>query len=634
MSRWGMPEENWQAMERRAAGGASVVCTGECFVDDEFSCRENDPPRRFVDLQGDEMRIAKQYVNAIKKHGALAMVELNHCGQSKVGASCKNKTAIGPDAWEQEDGISNVAMDLPMMEHVADNFAQCAWFMKQAGFDGAVVLCGHGWLIHQFLSPRTNHRKDEFGGSIENRSRFPLMILKRIRERCGADFIIEPRVSGDEGMEGGLGVEEVAQFCKMAVDMGVADIIQVSQGIYRSPVFSREFPTLFHESACNRHNAKYIRDVCNCPVSLVGAINSPDLIEELLEEGYCDIALMGRQHFADVELPKKVMMGEADEVRHCVRCGRCFEGPHEDWAEVDEGGTHTKNKTPPICTVNPNLNREHYAQDSLVPTGSRKKVLVIGGGPGGMTAAIAAADRGHSVTLIEKTDSLGGLLKFADYDIHKEDLRFYKDQLMRRMERRDVTVLLETEFDKEILQKIAPEHIICAVGSSPFVPPVPGIENVLHALEVYWRPEIIGKRVIMVGGGLVGCETAMHLADTGHDVTIIEMADELARESKGTAELHRTMLLDLIEKKCHAYTSLKCIEMSPTAVTTEDLQGRIRCFEADTVVYAMGLRPNTAVVDRCRELASGIPFDAVGDCVKAQAVAYAGFDAVSAAYRI
>ena len=633
MSRFGMhAEEGCREFAAKARGGAGVVAVGECFVDAEYSCREDDPPLYFTDLNGREMEIARGYVEAIKSNGAIAMVELNHCGQSKVGGFCSNNIAIGPDEWEQPDGIRNVAMDEAMMEHVADNFAQCAWFMKQAGFDGVIPFCGHGWLLHQFLSPRMNHRTDAYGGSLENRARFPMMVLRRIREKCGYDFIIEPRVSGEESMPGGMEKEEVAQFCQMLEKEKLADIIQVSQGVYRDPVRSREFSTMFHEPACNSHISQYIKERINLPVSVVGGINSPELIEKILAEGRCDIALLGRQYFADPDLARKVMEGQPDEARHCVRCSRCFGGPHEEMSAPS--GEPPKEFTPPMCTVNPMHAREFYGALPEGKAAVSRRVLVIGGGPGGLTAAIYASDRGHEVTLVEKTGELGGIIRFCDYDVHKTDLRFFKDQLIRRAQRRGVKFLLNTEVTKELLDELKPEHIICAVGSHAAVFPIPGIENAIHGLEVYWHPEKVGKRVIMVGGGLVGCETGLHLADTGHEVTIIEMADKLAAEAIESSKLHRIMLLELLAQKTRAFTGLRCSEITATTVKALDKDGNEHLFEGDTVVFALGMRSNSDDVEKLRALAGDIPFVPVGDCVRARQVAQAGFEAVTAAYGI
>ena len=617
---------------QRAAGGCGVVCVGECFVDGEYACRENDLPMRFDPDNSQLLEDVRQYVRAIKDNGAVAMAELNHCGQSKVGKACRNKTAIGPMAWEQPDGIHNVAMDEAMMEHVADNFAKCAAFMKLAGFDGVVVFCGHGWLLHQFLSPRMNRRTDGYGGSLENRAKFPMLVLRRIREACGRDFIIEPRVSGTEEVPGGMELDEVARFCAMLNRAGLADVIQVSQGIYREPVLSREFSSMFHEAACNSMNAKYIKERVSIPVSVVGGVNSPEIAEQVIAEGRCDIVLMGRQMFADPEFANKVMRGEADEVNHCVRCSKCFPGPHED-IELPEGAEDGPMGGMPLvnCTVNPLFTRALHMEPFGGTAEHGRRVLVIGGGPGGMQAAIACAERGHQVTLVERGTRLGGILTFCDTDVHKTDLRFFRDQLGRKMERRGVNVLLGVEAGEDYVRRFQPEYIICAVGSEPVVPPIPGIEHAIHALDAYARPEQVGHRVVMVGGGLSGCETALNLADQGHEVTVLEMGDRLAAEGE---RMHVMMLLHLLEEKADCRTGRRVTEIRPGAVTAVNADGGTEVYACDTVIYALGMRSRTDEVEKLRRLAGNIPFVTVGDCKKVQQVAQAGFDAFTEAMKV
>jgi 2,4-dienoyl-CoA reductase-like NADH-dependent reductase (Old Yellow Enzyme family)/thioredoxin reductase len=623
-----MPEYDFiiRDYEQKAEGGCSVVSVGECFVDAEHAWRENEPTNDFT-IGGALFREAQDIAAAIKAKGSVAMVEINHCGQSKMAISCDDHIAIGPVDGLQPDGIQNVAMDREMMEHVADNFARCALFMKKAGFDGVIPFCGHGWLLHQFLSPLTNTRTDEYGGSIENRCKFPILVLRKIRAACGNDFIIEPRVSGEEGIPGGITKEETAIFCSLLEKEGLCDIIQVSQGIYREPVRSREFSSMFHETGCNKEVAKYIKQRVNVPVSLVGGINSPELGEELIANGYCDLILLGRELFADVNFGKKVTEGNADEVNHCVRCARCFAGPHD--GDNTEAAVEALFRSK--CTVNPMYHRDTLCPAPIQPPEKKKTVLVIGGGVAGMQAAICAADRGHQVTLVEKSDALGGTLTFTDTDVHKSQLSFLKNQLIRKVDRRPIEVRLGCEANKELIQALAPESIICAVGANPTVPPIPGIEQGVHVLDVYFKPETIGREVVMVGGGLGGCEAALHLADLGHKVTLIEMADQMAAEGE---KLHRDMLLDLLAQKVTCYNGLHCTQFTSHTVRAVDAQGIERAFPCDTAVYSLGMTPRKNLVEELRQAAGDIPFVSVGDCVKAQQVAQAGFDAYTAAFLI
>ena len=624
-------DEEIENFRERAKGGCAVVCVGECFVDNEYSCRENDTPMDFSPENTDLLEKIRRYPDAIHEFGAVAMAELNHCGQSKTGKGCRNKIALGPMDWEQPDGIHNVAMNESMMIHVAENFARCARFMQCAGFDGAVIFCGHGWLLHQFLSPRTNRRTDLYGGILENRARFPMMVLRQIRRTCGLDLILEIRVSGTEGIPGGMELDEVAHFCQMLDQAGLADIIQVSQGIYREPVLSREFSSIFHETACNSMNAKYIREQISLPVSVVGGINSPEVAEQILEDGRCDIVLLGRELFADPNFANKVLDDRADEVNHCVRCYKCFPGPHED-IELPEGMPDGPLKMPMVtCTVNPLFTRSLYMEPFGGKAATPKRVLVIGGGVAGMQSAIACAERGHSVTLVEQKNRLGGILTFCNYDVHKGDLRFFRDQLSRKLERRNVKVLLNMTADHALVQSMAPEYIICAVGSVPNVPPIPGIENASHILQAYETPAALGHRLVIVGGGLSGCEVALHYADLGKEVTVVEMTDQLAVEGE---KMHRTMLLHLLKEHTTCLTNTRCAEIRADGIVTESEDGTQVFRQFDAVIYALGMCSRAKEVESLRLAAGSIPFVTVGDCKQVQQVAQAGFDAFTEAMHI
>jgi 2,4-dienoyl-CoA reductase-like NADH-dependent reductase (Old Yellow Enzyme family)/NADPH-dependent 2,4-dienoyl-CoA reductase/sulfur reductase-like enzyme len=614
-----------EELVERARGGCAVIHIGECAIDDEYSSRS--PDKHDWTIGSPFFRMACEFAEAVKKAGAIVTIELSHCGEAKVYTGEGDKTAIGPVSWVQEDGIRNIAMDKEMMNHVADNFANAAYFMRQAGFDGVTVFAGHGWLLHQFLSARTNTRTDEYGGSLENRAKFPIEVVRRIREKCGNNFIIEPRISGEESVPGGMTVKEIAAFCKMLDDEGLIDSIQVSNGVYREPVLSRTFSSMFHKLACNAHLSKYIKEHVKVPVSVVGGINSPELGEKLIAEGYCDIVLMARELFADPNFGRKTAEGNSDEVAHCIRCARCFGGPMED----KEGGDPWEILFRSICSVNPMYHRETLCPAPKEPPAELKDVLVIGGGVAGMQAAICAAERGHTVTLAEKSETLGGIINFCDFDVHKDQIAFFKDQLKRKLKRRGVKTLLNTKVDAGFIDRMKPGHIICAVGSEPAMPSIPGIEKAIHVLDMYYEPEKIGRRVVMVGGGLSGCEAALHLADTEHEVVVLEMADKLAAEGQ---KLHRFMLLHLMKEKMAAHTGYRCTEIGTSFVKAVDKDGKEHIFECDTVVYALGMNPKKGLVEKLLSAADGIPFNAVGDCVKPQQIAQAGFDAYTAALAI
>ncbi|MBP2649918.1 MAG: NADH:flavin oxidoreductase, Old Yellow Enzyme family [Firmicutes bacterium] len=603
----------------RARGGFAQVTLGEVDVDTDYACRTDafniisDPNPKYW-----HSGAYNEVTMAIKEHGAIASIEINHTGEANHPKNIiDHKNPIGPTGHIREDGITIDEMDEAMMNQVADNFAKAAQYVELIGFNMCMVHGGHGWLLGQFLSPLTNKRTDKYGGSQENRARFPLMVIDRIRQAVGKNFLIEYRVSGEELVDGGLTIDDVVDFAKRIENK--VDIIHVSVGIYHLHVESRTFSSMYHPHGCNVHLAEAIKKAVSTPVAVVGGINDPAMAEQIIAEGKADLVALGRQALADPEFPNKAITGRTDEIAPCLRCG-CFSPMPQEEGKI----------TPPHtfqCTVNPVTSKEFRMQ--LEPAAkSSKKVMIVGGGPGGMYAAITAAERGHKVTLFEKTNSLGGALKFTDYDRYKDDLRRYKDSLITRINKLNITVKLNTEVTTNLVEQENPDALIVAVGSSPIVPNVSGIagSNVMQALDVYWNPERVGAKVVMIGGGLVGCETGLHLAALGKSVTVVEMMDKLAPDA---TESHRIALFDTMDGKITAKTETKCIAITSSGITVVNKAGVEEVITADTIVYAVGMRAHS---NMAFELCKAAPkqYFFIGDCVsprKVKQAVHEGFHA-------
>jgi 2,4-dienoyl-CoA reductase-like NADH-dependent reductase (Old Yellow Enzyme family)/thioredoxin reductase len=603
----------FQAFNGRSKGGCAQVTVGETPVDFEYANREPFAPIDYRTFEGPSFESLKATATMIKENGAVAIIELSHCGESKLFIPGL-KNPIGPMGYVREDGVEVIAMDEAMMRSVTDSFITSAGFMKRAGFDGVMIHAGHGWLLHQFLSSRTNKRIDQYGGSLENRARFPLQVIKGVRETLGKDFVMEIRVSGDERVADGMGVEEVAQFCGMVEPF--VDIIHVSVGLYRDPILSGQFSSVFDPHGLNAHLSAAIKKAVSIPVAVVGGINSPELAEEVVATGKCDLVALGRQLTADPDFANKAESGNEDDIAPCIRCYKCFPGPLE--GVIDDLSTLFG------CAVNPEA---FYFDETVLkstPQGSRT-VLVLGGGIAGMEAAVVAADRGHRVTLVEKSDSLGGLLKFADTDAYKGDLGSFKDLLVRRVMKRDIKVVLAREFTADDVRTSQADTVVVALGSRPVVPPISGIEYAMKAVDVYSGMERIGKRVVMVGGGLIGCEVGLHLAKNGREVTVIEMLDEVAPDSY---RMHRIGLVHEMKKMLVTRTGLKCRAISAGGVTVVDNDGEEEFLAADTVVYAVGMKANSEKARELKAAAGDIPVFEVGDCVSPGKV----YDAVRQAF--
>ena len=604
-----------ESMEEKARGGCAEVTVGETAVDFEYANREPFDPIDYTRHEGPTFEAFKHVASIIKKHGAKAFIQLCHCGESKL-FSPGLKNPIGPMGYLREDGVEVKVMDETMMKAICDNFVTSARFMRAAGFDGVVIHAGHGWLLHQFLSARTNRRTDKYGGSLENRARFPLQVISQLREAMGKDFLIEVRVSGEERIENGMGIEETVDFCKMIEKY--VDIIHVSSGIYRSPVLSGMISSPFAPHALNAGYAEAIKKAVSVPVTLVGGINSPELAEKLIADGKCDFVALGRQTTADPDFANKAQAGNEEDITPCTRCFGCFLGPLEE--VIDRLGSLM------FCTVNP---KHNYPNRELLesPPKVSRNVLVIGGGVAGMEAAIVAADRGHKVTLVEKSNSLGGLLNFADNDFYKADLRAFKDLLIRRVHNRDINLMLGKELTPEEIRSFGAEVIIAAVGSRSIVPSIPGIENAMKAVDVYKDGNKVGQKVIMVGGGLVGCEVGLHLAKNGREVTIVEMTDKIAPDAY---PFYRMALLNEMDKALVCKTGLKCTSIAPNGITGVNCENQEEFLFGDTVVYAVGMQPNREVVEKIRDAAGDVPVYEVGDCTqpaKVHEAVRAGFEA-------
>ncbi len=611
----GRPSDSMIAYYReKAMGGAAVVTIGDTPVDREHGATN---PRSFACTE-ENLPMLSEMAKAIHEGGARASLELNHGGRTGIREANygdANWMPWGPVDDVRWDGEKIHGMTPEEMDLVAEHYAHCAELLKTAGFDMCLLHGGHGWLLDQFLSPLYNTRIDEFGGSLENRAKFPLMVIERVRARCGPNFLIEYRMSGAEEIEGGLTKEEGIAFAKM-LD-GKVDIIHVSAALDTEDAQAvHTHPTMFLPHGVNVHYAADIKAAgVKTPVLTIGAITTPELAEQILAEGKADLIGMARPLIADPHLPEKAQHGHPEDIIPCLRCLDCLTGM--------QGGCNF------ACAVNPRSGREDR-YDRIPAAKAKRKVLVVGGGPGGMKAAATAAERGHDVTLAEQSGQLGGLLKFTDYDNLKWDLMRLKNYLITQVEKSGAKVLLNTQVTADFIREGGYDAVIVAAGSTPSKPPIPGLDTAEHATTVYTKLENVGKRVAVLGGGLVGCETGLFLAEHGHDVTIIEMQPEIAPEANW---MHREgMLQSFAKAPITVRTNLRVASVDSDGVTAIDEAGNAVKIPADTVVYAMGMRPNTAAVEALQDAC--IDVIPVGDCVQARRARHAMEEGFWAAVRL
>ena len=443
---------------------------------------------------------------------------------------------------------------------------------------------------------------DGYGGSLENRAKFPLMVIDRIRERCGDKFLIEYRMSGCEEIDGGLTIEEGVAFAKM-LD-GKVDFIHVSAGLDPEEAQAvRTHPTMFLPHGVNVRYAAAVKAAgVKTPVVTIGAIGDPDLAEEILATGQADIVAMARAIIADPYFPEKASLGKKAEITPCLRCLDCLTGM--------QTGEHFQ------CAVNPSAGRELRYRNYDKPPKTLKKVLVVGGGPGGLKAAATAAERGHDVTLCEKTGALGGFLKFTDYDDLKIDLYRLKEHLIHMCKKSGAKILLNTEVTPAYVAENGFDAVILAAGSLAAKPPIPGLDDprVQHATVAYTQLEKLGKHVAVLGGGLIGCETALFLAKGGHEVTIVEMLEEIAPEANW---MHREGMMQAFAEtpELHVRAGLRVAAIEDgCTVKVLDKDGAEHIIRADSVIYALGLRSNMEAYDSLYYSAPQVI--AVGDCLR------------------
>ncbi len=602
----------------KAKGGAGIVTVGESAVDSDYGITH--AGQLFLD-HDNKIPGLSRLADAIHRHGALASIELCHGGGQTLPDLIGGRDPIAPSVMTSKlhETLAGRHIDVRVMDHelidqVVENYARAALRVKKAGFDMVLLHGGHGWLLAQFTSPRTNKRTDEYGGKLENRTRFPLRVLTRIRELCGPDFAIEYRFSADELVPDGLSQEEGIRFAQLIEDY--VDCFQTSCGtMAEMGLIPYVHPAYFLPQGKNVHYATALKKMVRKPVTAVGAIVDFRLAGRIIAEGKADMVAMARPLIADPCLPEKTIHEHEDEVVPCIRCNECL--------------SRVARFIPVRCATNPRAGIETEIS-TVQPPRAAKKVVVVGGGPAGMQAAIAAAERGHKVVLLEKSARLGGNLYFASRPDFKDEMKRFQEYLVRRVTALPIEVRLGVAAEPALVEREAPDAVIVAVGAEPLRPDIPGLREskAAWAGDVFADLGEVGGRVVVAGGGGVGCECALHLARLGKSVLVVEMLDEAALDFNF---INRGMLLDLLSQEgVEIRTGARVVAVSDAGITVRDSSGGNTEIAADTVVLALGMAPRFDVVDALRDTA---PYVAVvGDCVKPRLIIDAvreGFHAVA-----
>ena len=589
--------------EAKAKGGWGLIITEDYAVDPSgkgFSC---------VAGLWNDSQIAghTELTRRVHQYKSKIFAQIYHCGR-QTASSITGCQPLAPSPVPCPT-MQELPKELPVdgIEKIVGQFGDTALRAKKAGFDGVEIHGAHGYLISEFMSPYSNKRTDEYGGHLLNRMRFPLKIVADIRAKCGKDFGVGFRISCDEFVPGGRTIEDTKAMAVLLEDAGI-DVLHVSAGVYASA--DKIVPASSTPHGWLAGYAEEVKKAVKIPVITVGRINDPFVAESILASGKADFVAMGRASLADPEFPEKARAGLFDEIRPCIAC--------------NEGCIGILFTDQPIkCVLNPTLGRE--AEWVIKTAKKAKKVVVIGGGPAGMEAAATAAKAGHKVSLFEKEGRLGGLFYLASVPPNKGEIGNFVEYQIKQLEKCKVKVTLNANVTPEWIDSEKPDVVINATGGIPITPDIPGIAkpNVVNAYDVLAGKVFVGAKAVVIGGGMVGAETANHLANHGKSVTLVEMLPDIATEIQN---INRSALLQDLEKGRVRIL----VETTVKEVLTDGVLVIKGCdtesIGADTVVVASGSRTDGGLENKL----AGRPYKVVsiGDAIKVGKVV----DAIEAGY--
>lgn len=581
--------------EERAKGGAGLINVEYTAIER----RGRASPYQLMINDDKFIPGFKRLVEAVKKHGARAGMQLHH-GGVRSSAKVTQMQPVGPGDFPfypagKEPGPR--VLTASEIHGLVLAFGEGARRAKEAGFDIIELHCTHSYLIDQFISPRFNRRTDAYGGSIENRARFPCEIIECMKDRVGGDYPIICRMTGDDYADGGITPEDAKLTAALLVKAG-ADCLHISVGSSGSMVPG---PPMYLPDGCFLHLSEAVKKAVNVPVIGVGKIGTPQIAEQALNEGKADLVAMGRALIADPYLPKKAKEGRVEEIVPCIYC-------NQGCITRVSAGLDMK------CVVNPAVGQEKVAP--VFPAKSPKKVFIVGAGPAGLEAAVVAKTMGHEVVLAERENLLGGQLNLACKPPKKEVIQKLIDYFAFQVKKLGIKTYLGKSVTKEFLQEINPDVVILATGSTPAVPDLPGVhgENVSSAIEVLKGKKVSGRKVIVVGGGQVGLETADLMAEGGKEVLLLEMLSEVGADM---APRNKTFLMrKLSDQKVQIFVNRKGTQISKNGVLAAHF-GQKEEFTGDAVILAVGSNPDRSLLQELEGIITELQeCYMAGDCIQ------------------
>lgn len=581
--------------EARAKGGAGLIIVEATYVHPRGQAFAKQ-----LSISADEyIPGLSELVEAIHHNGAKAAIQLHHGGRM-AKSWLMGMPPVAPSPVAAPGGEVPKELTIEEIKEIITYFADAAARARKAGFDGVEIHGAHGYLLHQFLSRATNKRQDSYGGTIANRSRLLLEVIGAVRGAVGKDYPVWCRMTTKEyGIEEGTTLEEARETAKLAQEAGI-DAIHVSAS---GPTAPNILPSPAFVPGVLVHLAEGIKKVVRVPVIAVGKI-TPELGERLIKEVKVDLVAMGRQLLADPELPNKVAVGKLEDINPCTDCFGC----RSDLLHPGVLGIR--------CQVNPAAGKE--TEFLIVKAVKPRRVLVIGGGVAGMTAARVAAMRGHRVTLWEKTRRLGGQLIQAVIPPHKGRIGLLNEFLQKQLKKLGVKVQLSKSATVVEVVKFKPDVVVIGTGVKPVVPEIPGLSKARFAQveDVLEGKVEVGEKVVVIGGEVVGCETAEFLADRGKKVTVTRRGAEMAT---GAGFSLRAFLLNrLREKGVTLLPGVKYEEVTPEGLVVTTKEGERKTILVDTIVLAAGSVPDLSLYE---EIKGGAPeIHLVGDCVKPRTI--------------